>query len=171
MFRILPSFLWRQQYIIAPMPPSQIRCCCCNMDSKQAGWMMSTDFKVNKVFFFYLYCYPALVSFVRTQSGESTRQSERAPWCMSLYTQKKKKVFGKLWNLLSRERSSKKKFTPVQNTFLWHLNLVSLSTYSLVNPLSTKHPKAGAFHSLLWCCDRDTEQPGMLPRLCFQRNN
>ena len=52
---------------------------------------MPTDFKVNKVFFFHLYCYPALVSFIRTQSGESIWQSEKAPWCMSLYTKK----FGK----------------------------------------------------------------------------
>lgn len=37
-FRILPSFLWRQQYIMASMPPSQIRCWCCNIDSKY-GWV------------------------------------------------------------------------------------------------------------------------------------
>lgn len=164
-FRILSSFLWRQQYIMASMPPSQIRCWCCNIDSKQ-GWMADAyrfQSKQGLIFF------PPLLLFCTSLICKDTIRREVSGVCLS--TQKSFRKTLKFIVPVSSERGLQRRNSLLCRTLLWHLNLVSLSTYSWVNPLSTKDPKAGTFHSLLCCCDRDTEQSGKSPRLCFQRNN
>lgn len=92
-FRILPSFLWRQQYIMASMPPSQIRCWCWTLIVNRAGWLMPTDFKVNKVLFFF----PPLLLFCTRLTWKDTIRREVSGVCLST-----QKVSGKLWNLLSQ---------------------------------------------------------------------
>lgn len=109
----------------------------------------ATDFKVNKVFFFHLYCYPALVSFVRTQSGESIRQSERAPWCMSLYTKKFWESF-EIYCPVPSERGHQRR-----NSLLCRTLFCDISTWSHFPPTARST-----------CCRPNTLKQGLSAACC-----
>lgn len=148
-FRILSSFLWRQQYIMASMPPSQIRCWCCNIDSKQ-GWMADAyrfQSKQGLIFF------PPLLLFCTSLICKDTIRREVSGVCLS--TQKSFRKTLKFIVPVSSERSLQRR-----NSLLCRTLYCDISTWSHSLPTagSTRcQPKTLKQGLSTACCAAATE--------------